>query len=290
MRAIRVLVACGALLAAAFGCGLLDTGFTFSTDPQNFSIDTAALGPDRARRHQDPVHSLHHGQRRLRPGRHAAPLQRRDLRLQGGLQRHELRGQRHRRVRRARRCLEQDQEQHPGQRARHCLAAAPGHEDQREQPQLPHAQPSTSSSGRAPRPRPPTRAWSSSAPSRPSSRRHPPTQDIVTTPEGNAKLVRADQELHGAVQDAGQGEPQLRRRRPYPPGPSRPRRDRLPRSQSVAAHPADPRAAAHAAGFSSGTEPIVEGAAGAPTRAGSGSGRAGAPAWRRASGHRSRVP
>jgi hypothetical protein len=44
MRGIRVLLASTALLAAAFGCGLLDTGFTFTTDPQSFTLDTAQLG------------------------------------------------------------------------------------------------------------------------------------------------------------------------------------------------------------------------------------------------------
>jgi len=44
MRTLRVLAAGVTLLAAAFGCGLFDTGFTFSTDPQSFTIDSAALG------------------------------------------------------------------------------------------------------------------------------------------------------------------------------------------------------------------------------------------------------
>jgi hypothetical protein len=44
MRALRILVASCALLLAAFGCGLIDTSFTFATDPQSFTLDTAALG------------------------------------------------------------------------------------------------------------------------------------------------------------------------------------------------------------------------------------------------------
>jgi hypothetical protein len=46
MRRLVFLAACGGLVAAAFGCGLLDsvTTFTVDTDWQTFSVDTATLG------------------------------------------------------------------------------------------------------------------------------------------------------------------------------------------------------------------------------------------------------
>jgi len=46
MRAFRILAATGALLAAGYGCGLLDslTTFTIDTDWQRFTLDTAAIG------------------------------------------------------------------------------------------------------------------------------------------------------------------------------------------------------------------------------------------------------